>query len=284
MSDKKKTLQAFSEKQHSSGKWNSKKSYLPIPFLKSLINFLSFKRLFVYKLSISSKSKLVLDMGCGKGAYSQWYKRSNKSSTIVAMDWSVHALKDINATDKILLIAADVECMPFKSEIFDSAFSVDTLGHIEHPEKCLDELYRVCKDKAHIFIHSESSDYQKRWPDRKLIKKLGKDFIAEKDGHYFIKSNSELYKLFRSRFFISQFISPAGITAWITGYPENYLPLFKQAGMFFPYFLVIIPSFLRRLPIIRQIVQFTNAIINRIELFFGISGGGSVFAIMRKEK
>lgn len=277
-------LQAFSEKQHQSGRWSSRKSYPSIPFLKYAINFLSLKRQFVYNLAKNNSPGLLLDMGCGKGAYSKWYLKNNKNSKIVAMDWSFNALKAIDKNTNIFPIVADAQKMPFKSNVFLSAFSVDALGHIKNPQLALSELNRTLIPDSTFFLHSECSDYQLRWPDKKLISQLGKDHIAEKDGHYFIKNSTELYKTFHTTFSVKQFISPAGLTGWLTGYPENYRPLFKKAKMRISY-IISSPFFIiRSIPILRQLLQFVNAIINRIEIYFNISGGGSIFAILKKEK
>ncbi len=282
MSKKSNNLQAFSEKQHQSGKWSSRKSYPPVPFIKYLINLISLKRYFVYSLSKDRSINFLLDMGCGKGAYSKWYLRNNKKSKIVAMDWSYKALKEINQHTNIFPVVADAQKMPFKPGVFDSAFSVDTLGHIENPQLALNELNRILIPDSIFFIHSECSDYQQRWPDKNLIRKLGKDFIAEKDGHFFIKGSSDLYKLFHSTFSVVKFLSPAGLTGWLTGYPESYRPLFKKAKMTIPY-IISLPFFIiRSIPIFRQLLQLLNAIINRIEIYFKISGGGSVFAVLKK--
>lgn len=284
MGDIKTDLKKFSDNQHNKNRWNSKNSYPSIPLLKYVVNYISLKRLFIYKLSKTTNSDLALDMGSGKGAYSKWFIIHNKKSKIVSMDWSFTALKNQNANPRISRVVADAQFMPFKSEIFDTAFSIDTLGHIENPEKSLDELYRVVKKTSCLFIHSECADYKYRWPDKTLINKLGKDFIAEKDGHFFIKRSSELYNLFHRRFRVDKFISPAGLTGWLTGYPENYNPLFKKAKMTLPFLLTLIPSIFRSLPLFKQLLQIVNSSINRIEIYFNISGGGSVFAFMRKER
>lgn len=283
MKDNRYNLKAFSEKQHTKGKWNSRNSYPPIPFLITLSNLLSLKRKYTFQLSKLNKGNLILDMGCGKGSYSTWYLQGNKNAKIVAMDWSINALKSARENSSIIPVAADAQFMPFKPQAFYGAISIDTLGHIEKPSRALDELLRVLKNDTQVFIHSECSDYQNRWPDRELIRRLKKDYIAEKDGHFFIKESRELYKLFNSRFIIEEFISPAGITGWLTGYPENYKPLFKLAKMPIAFLLTVIPSLIRSIPIFRQMLQLVNSLINKIEIYFNISGGGSVFVIMKKE-
>lgn len=278
-----KDLKTFSEKQHSLDKWSSSKNYPMIPFLIDFVNFISLKRKYVYKLAKpKNENCLVLDLGCGKGAYANWFIKSNKNAKVVALDWSNTAVKTIPKTNNIFPVVADAQLLPFKELAFTKAYSIDTLGHIEAPQKALNELYRILQDDSTLFLHSECADYKYRWPDKILIKNLGADMIAEKDGHYFIKKSSEIYKLFHERFYVEQFISPAGITGWLTGYPENYLPLFKQSKMWIPFILCSIFSIFKKAPILKQLLQLSNSVINKLEIYFGINGGGSVFAMLRK--
>jgi ubiquinone/menaquinone biosynthesis C-methylase UbiE len=90
------------------------------------------------------------------------------------VDWSIEALKSARLNDnsgKVLPVCADLHLLPFKHESIDALFSVDALGHLSNQERALDEISRICRPGAQLFLHSECGDYRKRWPDNILLKK-----------------------------------------------------------------------------------------------------------------
>ena len=279
------TVRDFSESMHSKNHWQTRSSKkVPWIFLP-LWRFISFKREGVYRLA-KIATGLVLDAGCGGGAYAEWFMRSNKSAKIVAADISflalIHALETCDG--KILPVCCDLHHLPFKPRSFDAAYSIDTLGHLDKPEFFLDELSLSCKEDSPLFLHAECTDALSRWPDKKLIEVNGRDLVSELDGHIGAKQSPLWYAEFRKRFTIEDFFSPAGLSGWLTGYPEKYRIAFKAAGMNFLFVLCTIAAFKKRLPVIGYCFRFVNSCINWTEHYFGICGGGSCFAKMRTTK
>ena len=276
---------AFSEKHHTAGKWNSKISSTKNPLVRTTWNYCSYKRSGVNKLaSRSINSPLILDLGAGNGVYSHWFLGKTPDSKVVAVDWSYTALKGITNPKKSVIkrVCADIHYLPFKPEIFDIIFSIDTLGHVSHLEKVLNETLRIAKNGANLFLHSECCDYQYRWPDRALIRKNKKDILAEFDGHFSLKTSTHIYSFYNQRFTIKSFFNPAGILGWIIGYPEKYYIGFKEAHMYFFASLTGIFALIKRIPILGTALRLLNAFTNHLEIFLGLNGGGSCFAILEK--
>ncbi len=275
----------FSEALHRKGKWQTKISLTRFTPIRALWNYCSYKRSGVDTLAQKSKkSKVVLDLGSGNCAYTHWFLGKNNAPLIVASDWSFTALKSAPPPKggKLLKVCADAHCLPFKSECFDTLFSIDTLGHVESINSVLDELARVSQNKANIFLHSECSDYKKIWPDRSLIRNIGRDILADHDGHFSLIPSSQLYTLYSRRFNVLKFTNPAGLLGWLLGYPEKYRLAFKRAEKPFLLMVTTLFSWIKKVPLLRALLKIVNATTNHGELFLGLSGGGSCFAELKK--
>jgi SAM-dependent methyltransferase len=278
---------AFSERRHREGAWRTRSSLVRPGVLRALWCFLSLKRAGVDRLARNSAAgKRILDLGCGSGAYSRWLA-GRSDAAVVAADWSWEAVRTITRPPgkKILPICADIRALPFKTDSFSAAFSVDVLGHVERVETVLGQLRRVTKAGAPLFLHSECSDYQDRWPDRELIHRNGNDVLAELDGHTGIQKSSVFRDAVERHFAVGRFFSPAGLLGWFLGYPEKYTQAFSQAGMMKWARITSVMAWCKRNPILGIAVRFINACTNHIELSIGLQGGGSCFAdAVRYEK
>lgn len=276
---------SFSERYHKAGRGKTNISLTTNPLIRMPWNYCSYKREGVDRLAaLTTHAQYTLDVGAGNGAYSYWYLGRKKLSPCIAVDWSFAALRKVGKPGhkNLLPVCADVHYLPFKSGTFDALFSVDTFGHVAQIEKVLDEILRVAKCGSSLFFHSECSDYQCRWPDTWLIRKNGKDVLAELDGHFSLRTSAALYSLYHQRFYVRSFFSPAGILGWLFGYPEKYRIGFKQARLHFFTILTTIMAVIKMIPFLGHLLRCFNALTNRIELFLGLYGGGSCFAYLEK--
>ena len=286
------SLRAISASHHASGRWNTSSVAPRNSLLRALINFGSFKRQGVNDLarrcagvpSGRLTNTMALDAGCGNGSYARWFLSGAPQATVIALDWTWQPLKAMPKTIEgtILRVCADLHHLPFKASVFAACYSVDTLGHLARVPMALNEIARVCRDSASLFMHSECNDYQNRWPDKTLIKRIGADQPAQADSHVGLMAAAELRSLYTARFTVQTFSSPAGLLGWLIGYPHKYAPAFKAARMPFFYAVCLTVAFLRRLPVIGLFIRFVNVITNHFELFVGIENGGSCFAVMKK--
>jgi SAM-dependent methyltransferase len=286
---------AFSDAKHASGDWNTRVSATRSRLLRFCADFLSQKRRGVDDLAaMAPDTGMVLDAGAGRGAYSVWFaargaRGARNARTVVSVDISFEALKRIadvcgplGLKGKIRAVCADLHALPFREERFCAVFSVDTLGHVADVNKVLDELHRCASAGAPLFLHSECADYRRRWPDRMLIRKLGKDLPALADGHENIREARELFMLYTRRFRVLSFFNPAGYFGWFLGYPEKYCPAFAAAGLGPLARFCAICASVKRMPVLGLLMRLKNALTNHCENFLGLTGGGSCFALVRK--
>jgi SAM-dependent methyltransferase len=287
MADRDAAQRIFSDEQHASGRWQTRAAAPSGPIRRAVFSFFSFKRAGVDRLSRRmGRSPTVVDLGAGQGAYSQWFLAVRPAARSIAVDWSRHALQRIPRSaaggGKIMRLCADAQHLPLKAEIADALFSIDTLGHIANINQALDEILRITKPGAPLFIHSECGSYRSRWPDSMLIKRLGCDYGAQLDGHVTMLSAHELRSLFVRRFLVDAAWSPAGVCGWLTGYPEKYRPAFAAAGCKGLSALSGLFAYIKKTPALGALLRLLNVLSNRLELALGIQGGGSFFALLRK--
>jgi SAM-dependent methyltransferase len=278
-------LQEFSCEKHERGEWNTTRYVSRNRLVRFLWNYCSFKRDGVDRLARRlSRGALVLDAGAGTGAYVHWFAARTRCRC-VAVDWSHAALVRLmrmRPAGLIGAVCADAHYLPFKAEIFDGLFSIDLLGHLSDAARALDEMSRVVKPGAELFLHSECSDYQTRWPDRVLIRKLGEDLPARLDGHVGLRKSTDIRRLLLRRFAIASFFSPAGIAGWLLGYPEKYRPAFARAHLRLAAAATGMFACIKKLPVAGALLRLINAFTNHGEVYFGIQGGGSCFAFVKK--
>jgi SAM-dependent methyltransferase len=223
----------------------------------------------------------VLDLGCGTGAYTHWFA-GRTTAWIIALDWSETALRHVASPRRgtVARVCADARYLPLKQECIEAVFSIDTLGHIARRETVLDELVRVTAPGARLFLHSECADPVDRWPDRMLVRRLGTDAVGEQDGHVDLPRGDDMHRAFGRRFALEWFASPAGLAGWLLGYPEKYRPAFRAAKAPFLTALTSLFAALKRMPVAGGLMRLTNALTNHLELFLGLTGGGSCFALL----
>ncbi len=273
----------FSIRKHASGGWRTTLLTVSNPLVRRLSVFLSFKNQELFEFAKRCNAcDIVLDLGAGCGSYSAFFLQC-RPCTVIAVDWVYEALRKIPSLhkNKILPICADIRRLPIKSGRIDAVFSIDTLGHIREQETALDEINRICRTGAPVFLHCETSDYRSRLPDRLLIKKYGFDPIAEQDGHIGIKSSQQMRSLYEQRFLVIKFFSPAGIFGWLLGYPEKYWRLLFSSRMFFFAIPSAFTAFFKKIAGLKVLLRLINICTNRLELFLGLEAGGSCFARCR---
>lgn len=280
-------LRSFSSLKHVDGKWNTASVCIRWNFLRRCATYMSFKRALIDKFSATlPPAARVLEVGCGVGAYARWIVCAKPTVAVIAIDWSIEALARIPPSTHTSLhrVCADAHHLPFKTNSFDGAYSVDTFGHLHSICSALREIARTTRVNAPVAFHSECRDYRSRWPDAKLIAKLGSDMPAELDGHYFLHTSQRIQQLYAVCFCLSQFYSPAGVLGWLLGYPEKYRPAFVHAQWYGCTTLTLLCAMLKRLPLVGLILRFVNVTTNHLELRFNLTGGGSCFALGYNKK
>jgi ubiquinone/menaquinone biosynthesis C-methylase UbiE len=101
----------------------------------------------VLSLAGSLEGLSILDLGCGKGALLSEIAARQQNCELYGVDFSLTSLQEAFnrlATDAVLL-AADVQTLPFPETFFDRIFCTETHEHLKYPEGCLQEITRVLK-------------------------------------------------------------------------------------------------------------------------------------------
>ncbi len=101
----------------------------------------------------NNKQGYILDLGCGYGVYTKLL--SEMATFAVGLDVEFNFIKEAkkkNSSDDIEFVLASGEYLPFKNEVFDSVFLIETLEHVPHDGRVLREVYRVLKRDGEVII------------------------------------------------------------------------------------------------------------------------------------
>lgn len=130
------------------------------------------------KVKVSDK---LLDIGCGTGISTNFFKCKS-----IGIDSSKKLIK----FGKGNLIYGVAEKLPFKERFFDIVLCITAIHNFENPEKAIEEILRVKKDKATVVITllKKSKKYN---VIRKLIKRnfKTKEIDSQKDTIFISHEN-----------------------------------------------------------------------------------------------
>lgn len=131
----------------------------------------------------SPKEPSVLDFGCGRGMYSQLFKKFRKYNYIGIDPEESDSWKKYK-TARIKYSVQDGTKLKFRNSSFNFAIAVTSLEHIKNDKKAVSELYRVVKKGSYVIIIVPSKPY---W-----LFQLGRHC-------YHHNSKAELIKLVKSK-------------------------------------------------------------------------------------
>jgi len=106
--------------------------------------------------------RTVLDAACGVG-YGLAILVESAASRVIGLDSSLGALqiaKGERVDERIAIVRGDVRRRPIKSEVIDVVVSLETIEHVDHPERCLSEFRRVLRERGCAVIST---------PNRSLV-------------------------------------------------------------------------------------------------------------------
>ena len=101
--------------------------------------------------------KVVLEIGCGRGGFSYYLVRQYPGiRELFSCDYSETAL-EIGRTkyrelSKITWQKEDIQRLTFRDASFDTVISCETIEHLLHPGKALEEIYRVLKPGGRFIL------------------------------------------------------------------------------------------------------------------------------------
>lgn len=99
----------------------------------------------------------VLEVGCGRGAFSRLVAQKYPGVKLSAIDISEVAIADAQKTPgNIAFSVGDAENLAFPDGAFDLIFSCETMEHLPHPEKLPIEIFRLLKPGGKFIITTEN--------------------------------------------------------------------------------------------------------------------------------
>jgi len=94
-----------------------------------------------------------LDLACGTGNYTIVLQQFAKS--IIGIDLSLGMIKQARAKNPSLsYVCVDISYLPFRSGLFDGAFSNQVIHHVQKKELFIKEAYRVLRQHTFFIIES----------------------------------------------------------------------------------------------------------------------------------
>ncbi len=107
------------------------------------------KRRFEPLLSLTSlKGNIVLDVGCGVGAYGKVAMKYG-ANFVVGLDINPEYL---SKSDLIEKVQASADMLPFKNSCFDTILILEVLEHLPSDKKAIQEAKRVSKQDAFLLV------------------------------------------------------------------------------------------------------------------------------------
>ena len=96
----------------------------------------------------------ILDAGCGTGYIANEIKKSF-NGTIISFDLDKNRLSIANKYFGLETIIADINCLPFKDNVFDIALAIEIIEHLPNNKNAFAELRRVVKSAVIITVPND---------------------------------------------------------------------------------------------------------------------------------
>ncbi len=96
----------------------------------------------------------VIEIGCGRGGFARYLQQ--QGADLVAADFSPKAVeiarRRLAGLSHCDVVVADIQAIPYETETFDVAMSLETLEHVPDPDRGLLELVRVAKIGGRLVV------------------------------------------------------------------------------------------------------------------------------------
>ena len=144
------------------------------------------KYLSYFKHYVNS-ARVIVDVGCGAGAFSKALACGKR--LVIALDIEEEPLREIE-NSHIERVCADAHHLPLKEGSVDCVLILSLLEHLENPEKCMKELYRVLRHDGTAIIQLPNLQYpfepHTKWPLLYLLPEKLQSRILEMIGYPYI--------------------------------------------------------------------------------------------------
>ncbi len=95
----------------------------------------------------------VLEAGSGPAFASSILAEDPRVALSIAVDFDLEALQEARRRDPaLLLVLADVQNLPFRTESLDLAWNSSTVEHLPDPASALAEMQRITRKRGTVFV------------------------------------------------------------------------------------------------------------------------------------
>ncbi len=216
-----------------------------------------------------SKEETVLNIGCGDGVQAVIYQGNFKKMVGVDINQGrldvAGQLASHYGIGNLEIVCANVENIPL-NEKFDKAIAIDIIEHTQRPERAVEELSRLLKEKGKLLItfpamHDKWENLF-RFVGRKILRRGGQTVRKpgwDPDAHQYPYNLNKWKEIMRRGNF--KLIACRASTLWP---PLHYLGI--KRFWFSNKFIHAIDTWLCRLPILKNIGQSLVCIFEKNEL------------------
>jgi ubiquinone/menaquinone biosynthesis C-methylase UbiE len=120
--------------------------------------------------------KTLLEVGCGSGHFTRWFR--DRGLATIGVDLSRTMLAEARHLGTSACVLADASALPFADRSFDLVALVATLEFLPAPERALRDAVRVARDGLVLGTFNRHSVHALR---RRLI-----ELVSEKSAHRFV--------------------------------------------------------------------------------------------------
>lgn len=156
----------------------------------------------------------ILEVGCGAGNVMEHLRNAKRFG--VDLSFRMVARSRERLKNRIAVLQADGQRLPFASSIFDGILCTEVLEHVENPDLILSEIHRVAKPQARIALSIPNEDLINRikyWIFRLKINRLlsvGQYQMPEQmdnEWHLHVFDLKDLTLRLAQKFFIKKIIA-----------------------------------------------------------------------------
>ena len=154
------------------------------------------KYLSYFKHYVNS-ARVIVDVGCGAGAFSKALACGKR--LVIALDIEEGLLKEVQKP-YIERVCADAHHIPLREGSVDCVLTLSLLEHLEKPEKCVKELYRVLRHGGIAIIQLPNLQYpfepHTKWPLLYLLPKRLQSRVLEMIDYSYINMEVPMRALY----------------------------------------------------------------------------------------
>jgi ubiquinone/menaquinone biosynthesis C-methylase UbiE len=110
----------------------------------------------IVKPEMFTRDARIIDIGCGSGRFIKYIRERYEHQLIVGIDPSSAILAAdslLGTDDKVILVQAAADNIPYPENYFDFAYSLGVLHHIPDTQKALNDSVKILKPGGYFLLY-----------------------------------------------------------------------------------------------------------------------------------